>query len=616
MYRRCSTDVALQRLYGSASTEYNQQTEMMKILKKIGKGLLYTAGLCVFQTAVYAQSIEERLKEEMEKFEAVGLAVAVVKDNEIIYTNQFGWKDLEAKIPLEKDDVFRIASISKSFSATAIMQLIEQGKVSLDDKVSDLLGIPYSNPKFPNVPITLRMLLTHTSSVTDKQRYGSLDIINPETNEDWAKSYADYAPGTQYKYSNLGYNTVGAIIEAVSGQRFDLYIKEHILDPLGLYGGYLPEKLDAGRFAQLYRYNWKTRKYKKQAAAYKSYAEVLKNYKIGYSAAALSPTGGMKLSATDLAKYMMMHMNYGSLDSVQILKEESSKQMQQPQTPIRKNSDYGFALGIYDGTVIPGAHIVGHTGSAHGLNSSMMFNPEEKYGIVVITNGFIPADPTFRFRVNVILYNHFIKKTPAKAPTAEKVPVNEFSLTLSAQSAKNGVGSFADLKKEEVMNLKEATAHQLETDLVYAFGKSTGSTLMVPASGSLRFYGKANREKVYSAWDHKNLGELLTLESGRESSKLFKDIKTNIDLREAYAQALKEVDKREGYRRSIHGPNTRIYKLQPGDIVFLLINSRDEKILSYISSEEQEVLAVGRVRSIDEGYRGTITIDFKTAVEP
>ncbi len=565
-----------------------------------------------FQTATYAQSIEEQLQREMEDYHAVNLAVAVVKDNEIIYANQFGWKDLEAKIPLEKDDVFRIASLSKSFAATAVMQLVEQGKLSLDDEVSDLIGFPYRNPNFPDTPITLKMLLSHTSSLTDKQKYSSLDIINPETNPDWAKSYADYAPGTKYRYCNLGYNTIGAIVEKVSGQRFDLYIKEHILDPLKLYGGYLPGEMDASKFAQLYRYDTKTGKNKKSTAAYRSLRSRLENYKMGYSAAKLSPTGNMKISAPDLAKYMMMHMNYGSLDGVQIISEESAKLMQQPHARMDSLRHYGFALR-HDKVIVPGVDLIGHGGTAYGMRSAMMFDPEKKFGMVMMASGFELSDPDFRSRITAILYDHFIGQTPAKAPSAEKADVNSFTLVLGAHGIKATKGNFADLKAEKVMDLEEASAHQQEADLVYTYGSKTGGNLMVPASSGLKFFGKTYKEKVFEDWAHKNYGALLLLEGNSDNSKRFKGIKTNIDLRKAYKQALKEVRNREGYKRTVHGPNSRVYGFKEGDIVFLLINSREKGILSMVDSEEQEILAIGRISSITKGYAGQVKIEFKVA---
>src|SRR5690606_38775891 len=106
-------------------------------------------------------------------------SVVVVRDNAVAYRASFGWKDLENRVPLARDDLFRIASISKSFAATSILQLVEQGRLSLDDDASGLVGFPVRNPAFPDRVITLRMLLNHTSSITDGPKYGSLDVIDP-----------------------------------------------------------------------------------------------------------------------------------------------------------------------------------------------------------------------------------------------------------------------------------------------------------------------------------------------------------------------------------------------------------------------------------------------------
>src|SRR5690606_33854787 len=167
-----------------------------------------------------AADIGEKLSALMAEHDAVGLAVVVVRDNEVVYRNSLGWKDRQARIPLEEDDVFRIASISKSFAAASILQLVEQGRLSLDDDVGELLGFPVRNPGFPDHAITLRMLLNHTSSITDSQRYGSLDIINPDASDSWSESYYEHVPGEQYEYSYLGYNMVGAIIVHDPAQRF------------------------------------------------------------------------------------------------------------------------------------------------------------------------------------------------------------------------------------------------------------------------------------------------------------------------------------------------------------------------------------------------------------
>jgi len=574
--------------------------------------LLVSGGALAFQAPLDTQGFEQRLAEEMQRYQAVGLAVAVVKDNRMVYNNSFGWRDREAQIPLGKDDLFRIASISKSFSALAILQLMEAGKLSLDDTVTDLLGFEVLNPKYPDIPITLEMLLTHTSSLTDGQRYNSLDIINPEKNPDWAKSYADRRPGEKYEYCNLGYNTIGAIIEKVSGQRFDTYISEHILVPLGLKAGYLPDSLDSERFAQLYRFDPKKGSYTRSTAAYRPLGKSLEGYRLGYDAPLFSPTGGLKISAPDLAKYMMLHMNYGSLGDVQIVSKASAALMQAPRARMDAKRHYGYALRIDKGYQIPGVPLVGHTGSAHGLNSAMVFDPEKKFGLVVITNGFIPSDPLFRERILALVHDHFIARAPRPQAKAGNDKVDRFPLVIGAHGKNSKKGNFVDLKGKRVLSLEAATQVQNEIDLVYTFGKSSRATLMLPSSEGLKFFGPSLREELYLGWDHKNRGSLIALEGTSENQAMFKKIKDGRQLEGAYQKALDQVAAREGYQLGDHGPNSRIQRLAVGDLVFLRIDSRDNGILSILGAQAPEILAIGRINRIEEGFNGEIALDFKT----
>lgn len=326
---------------------------------------------------------EAGIKEVMDSSNAVGFSVAVVKHHKIIYTHSFGLKDIEKNTLLTDNSIFRIASISKSFTATSIMQLVEAGKLSLEDDFSKLVGFQVRNPKYPNTVITLRMIMSHTSSVNDSQGYFSLDVIDPSKNKDFAKCYNDYEPGKGYAYCNLNFNMTGAVIEKISGQRFDLYVKQHILDPLGLYGGYCVDSLDKSRFATLYEFNKDSSKFIAATAAYNPRSEEIKNHVLGVTTPIFSPTGGMKISATDLAKYMIMHSQKGKYKSVRILSENSAIQMQ---TKLSDEEGYGLALETTD-KLIPGEVMCGHTGSAYGLYSAMFLNTQKEFGIVVICNG-------------------------------------------------------------------------------------------------------------------------------------------------------------------------------------------------------------------------------------
>ena len=324
----------------------------------------------------------------IEDLNAVGLSVAVVKDNQIVYVEAFGAKNIDAGTQTGVDDIFRIASISKSFTATAIMQLYEQGKFALDDDVAPALGLPMRNPHHPDIAITYRMLLSHTSSLKGAVHYFTFDAIDPEKTDDLEAAYNLYAPGTQYEYCNLGFNLLGALIEIHSGERFDRYVKNHITDPLGLNANFNVDALDESLFVTLY--NYADGQFVESPDAYRSRADDLENYIMGYTTPVFSPTGGMKIAPKDLVKHMLVQINQGTWDGVKILKPESVAAMQAPyRFPDGTTGDYGFAISTTT-KLVEGETLKGHTGSAYGLYSAMFFEPDKKFGFIVITNGYPP----------------------------------------------------------------------------------------------------------------------------------------------------------------------------------------------------------------------------------
>lgn len=378
------------------------------------KKRLFACGLIAALLLSGCHSAEKEFEKDMGAYlaeiEAAGVTCAVVKDNKVIYHHNFGVKDLATKEPVDDQTLWRIASISKSFTATSLLQQVEQGKLSLKDDVSDLLGFTVRNPKYPDIPITLEMLLSHTSSINDSQGYWTtIDIINPDINTSASACYNDYAPGSGgYEYCNLNLNLAGTILERVSGERFDQYVVNHVLRPLGLYGGYCVDSLDKSRFAHLYSWDEDNQKFvDNYDEAYAPRSEKVANYTMGHDALIFSPTGGMKISGLDLARYMTMHMNYGTTpDGVRIISEESSRDMQ---TPRSEPEHYGLNLWLAD-DYVPGITLVGHTGGAYGLSSAMFFHPEDKYGFVIICSGSHDAEGTHNVLHQGIqrMYKYFI----------------------------------------------------------------------------------------------------------------------------------------------------------------------------------------------------------------
>jgi CubicO group peptidase (beta-lactamase class C family) len=338
------------------------------------------------------KKVEVDLKQLMDELRVVGLSVAVVKNNKIIYTNVLGINNIENPQPVTTDGIFKIASISKSFCATAIMQLVEAKKLGLDDDVSKWLPFPVRNPNFPDKVITIKMLLAHTSSINDSAGYKTYDMIDPSKANGITKCYSNYEPGSEFKYSNLNYNLIGSVIENASGERFDDYIKKYIIKPLGLNASFNVDSLDGSKFVSLYSYNKPKDTFTEIVSVYKPKREVWDNYKLGYSAYSFAPTAAMKISATDLAKYMMMHMNKGTYNGVKILTKESSELMQTPTAKYNFEGDYGLGLRIFaTDKLFGGKKIIGHTGTWGSLYTCMFFDEKAKNGIVLLTSGSLPV---------------------------------------------------------------------------------------------------------------------------------------------------------------------------------------------------------------------------------
>ncbi|MBO4570390.1 MAG: serine hydrolase [Bacteroidales bacterium] len=334
------------------------------------------------------ENLHEELADIMKRHEVISMTAAVVRGDKVVYSDALGLKSRETGEPASVTDIYRIASISKTFSGASIMQLVEQGKVGLDNDVSDILGYRIRNPKFPDVPITVRMLLSHTSSVVDNPKVdykrslcGTIipGTADPDT---IACCYSDYEPGTHYEYSNRGINLVGAVIERLSGERFDNYVRQHLLLPLGITdAGFNVDSLDHSRFATLYK---KEGKFVAQPGAYRRYPEY-DTYRLGIDTPVLSPAGGMKISILGLAEWMTTLKNGGTgTNGVQVLTPESVETMFKKAVPDGVKGSFGAGYGLTASTnpQLLGFPMRGHGGSAYGLRSCLYFSPEKDFGMV------------------------------------------------------------------------------------------------------------------------------------------------------------------------------------------------------------------------------------------
>ena len=348
-----------------------------------------------------------------------GLAVIVYKNGKEVYRNMLGNRFLSPRnknwnLPVTADSRFRVASISKIFTAAGYMQLAEQGKINLDEDVSRYLGFTLRNPKYPSKAITSRMLLSHTSSIRDYPTpyvpFKS-NVRSFFTSEDcWTKGKA---PGTYFSYSNLNFVLLATILEKVSGQRFDKFINRNVMKPLDIKGSFNLRDFsssDLQKIGTLYR--------KTNGEAGRYYAQIddrpielpdatrLANYRPGTNAGIFSPQGGLRVSPNELGHMLQMLMNRGNYQGKQVLKPASVQLMEKPvwnYTPAQPNGDidndaiesYGLALQYFSGTGStkpapnrPDFDLVGHLGEAYGFIGGLMWQPGTKNGFVFLQNGF------------------------------------------------------------------------------------------------------------------------------------------------------------------------------------------------------------------------------------
>jgi D-alanyl-D-alanine carboxypeptidase len=388
------------------------------------------------------------------------LAVVVVSGGESIYQGYFGNRYIDSigpdqNLPVNGDTKFRIASISKSAVALAAMQLVERGLLDLDHDVSDYLGFTLRNPHYPDLSITPRMLLSHTSSIRDGSLYsiplpyGMRDFFLPagafyNGGEHFAVPGAgiDPAPGRYFCYCNLNFGLMGAIIEAVSGERFDQYMRDHLLRPLGIDAGFNIHHISDQGFkniAALYRRydeeQWDPNgPWYPQVDDYRGHRPetvarienpdtgddrsvqpilTLDDYVLGTNGTLFSPQGGLRISAIDLAKIMQVFMNGGSFGDVVLVQPETVAAMQTIQwrydAGAGNGDTYGgfmraWGLGLQRITASGEAgngdkveesgrlQMWGHGGDAYGLLSGMWFDPDAKVGFVYIIGG-VGANP-------------------------------------------------------------------------------------------------------------------------------------------------------------------------------------------------------------------------------
>lgn len=330
------------------------------------------------------ETIDERVAEMMNKHLLTGLGLGIVRDGEVIFAKGYGLANLASKQPVTPDTTFRIASISKTFTAIGVMQLVEQGLIKLDDPINVHLHsykVEHPDPDAPQV--TIRHMLTHTAGIGEMRNNvdmlkavflhkGGLKIKPGEALPTLNEYYngllvPDVHPDKKWAYANNAYATLGQLIEDVSGQRFADYMREHVFEPLGMF------KTD---------FDYSERVKHTLAQGYEN-----QKGRLAPADHYLFPgqgAGTVYSSVNEMVLYLKALMNGGSNEHGSVIKPETLKQMMTPHylpDPDLAGMGLGFHLENEDGH-----WSAWHGGAVPGFNCSLWVSPDDKMGLIVWSN--------------------------------------------------------------------------------------------------------------------------------------------------------------------------------------------------------------------------------------
>lgn len=368
---------------------------------------------CLLVSAVCAQNGNQRQSvidpnvwfgEALASSVFVGLSACVVSDDSVVWQGGFGKADIKRDIPVTSETLFMQASCSKLFTGTALLKLHELGQFGLDEDINRYLPFPVRNPEFPAVEITFRMLLTHTSSIADRQDvisslYGTGDSDVPlgDCLADYFRTDSGYyspqnfhnvAPGTRPEYSNIGYALIGYLVERISGTGFPEFCGDSLFAPL-----------------EMHETSW--------FLADLEEAHVAHHYIAGGEGKALQPVphygwagypdGQLRSSAPQVANFLIMVMNEGRFRKKQILRRSTVQAMLDRQNfedlPTAPFNVIDESL-MWSLIRLGDREVYMKTGHGTGITTCVLFEPATKTGFVLLITGPI-QDPLSFFSKTV-----------------------------------------------------------------------------------------------------------------------------------------------------------------------------------------------------------------------
>lgn len=324
------------------------------------------------------EELEKKLKQEVEKNDLVSISYCVVKNDKILHSGALGFADKSSGKLASDNTRYLVASVSKTITAVAVMKLVEQNLIGLDDDINQYLPFSVRNPNFPNDKITLRMLLSHTSGISDKFQetlildcYGidcsmSLDeyfkAVFLSTGQYFSSNnFSNNEPGTFEDYSNLGSALIGYLVERIALTPFDVYCKNNIFVPLGMS-----------------KTEWRLANTPLSELAI-PYSDEITNPNPHYTFPDY-PNGGLRTTVLDLSNFLRMVIQNGTFNGTQVLSTASMTTM--------KTLQFGsteLCLTFYYDEVM-GRKVLGHSGGEKGVTAEMFYDTNNNVGVIVIAN--------------------------------------------------------------------------------------------------------------------------------------------------------------------------------------------------------------------------------------
>lgn len=307
----------------------------------------------------------------LEQTDVAGSVVVIVKDGKVLLEKGYGFSDLAKRTPVDAErTLFRPGSISKLFTWTAVMQLVEQGKLNLDEDVNKYLD--FTIPAYNGKPVTLRNVMTHTTGMeeairgliaNDEKEVAPLEA----TLKHWVPARV-YEPGSTPAYSNYATALAGYIVQRTSGQPFDEYIANHIFAPLGMQHSTFTQPIQKNLLAM----------------TSKGYKTASDGKEQPYEYINLAPAGSLASTGSDMGKFMIAHLQDGAFGDKRILREDTAREMhgtgQVSVGPLNK-----MMLGFYE-TTANGHRAIAHGGDTQWFHSDLQLFLDDNVGIYVSTN--------------------------------------------------------------------------------------------------------------------------------------------------------------------------------------------------------------------------------------